>query len=124
MNQQQIEIYQSQDGAPRVEVRFEQDTLWLSQVKMAQLFDKDVRTINEHVKNIYSEHELVASEATIRKFRIVRQEGSRQVQRDIDHYNLDMVISVGYRVNSQKGTQFRITTSPLPPLNQCKEVFE
>lgn len=108
MEKQQIEIYQTQDGAPQVEVRFEQDTLWLSQAQMAQLFEKDVRTINEHVKNIYSEHELDATEATIRKFRIVRQEGSRQVQREIDHYNLDMVISVGYRVNSIKGTQFRI----------------
>ena len=108
MEKQQIEIYQSQDGAPQVEVCFEQDTLWLSQAQMAQLFDKDVRTINEHVKNIYSEHELEQSEATIRKFRIVRQEGNRQVERDIDHYNLDMVISVGYRVNSRKGTQFRI----------------
>ena len=108
MEKQQIEIYQSQDGAPQVEVCFEQDTLWLSQAQMAKLFDKDVRTINEHVKNIYSEHELEQSEATIRKFRIVRQEGNRQVERDIDHYNLDMVISVGYRVNSRKGTQFRI----------------
>jgi len=108
MEKQQIEIYQSQDGAPQVEVRFERDTLWLSQAQMAQLFDKDVRTINEHIKNIYSEQELESSESTIRKFRIVRQEGNRQVQRDIDHYNLDMVISVGYRVNSKKGTQFRI----------------
>jgi len=108
MEKQQIEIYQSQDGAPQVQVRFEQETLWLSQAQMAQLFDKDVRTINEHVKNIYSERELESSEATIRKFRIVRQEGGRQVQREIDHYNLDMVISVGYRVNSKKGTQFRI----------------
>ena len=108
MEKQQIEIYQSQDGSAQVEVRFEQDTLWLSQAQMAQLFDKDVRTINEHVKNIYSEHELESSEATIRKFRMVRQEGSRQVQRNIDHYNLDMVISVGYRVSSKKGTQFRI----------------
>lgn len=108
MEKQQIEIYQSQDGTAQVEVRFEQDTLWLSQAQMAQLFDKDVRTINEHVKNVYSEQELESSEATTRKFRIVRQEGSRQVQRDIDHYNLDMVISVGYRVSSRKGTQFRI----------------
>ena len=108
MKNKQIEIYQSQDGAPQVEVHFEQDTLWLSQAQMAHLFDKDVRTINEHVKNIYSEQELDSSNATIRKFRIVRQEGSRHVQRDIDHYNLDMVISVGYRVNSKKGTQFRI----------------
>ncbi len=103
-----IEIYQSPDGQAHIDVRFEQDTLWLSQVQMAELFDKDVRTINEHIKNIYKEQELIEDETTIRKFRIVRQEGGRQVKRDIDHYNLDMIISVGYRVNSKKGTQFRI----------------
>lgn len=108
MTEQKIVIYQAEDGASRVDVRFDQDTLWLSQAQMAELFDKDVRTINEHVKNIYKEQELVVSEATIRKFRIVRQEGAREVQREIDHYSLDMIISVGYRVNSRKGTQFRI----------------
>jgi hypothetical protein len=108
MDKQQVEIFQSDDGQAQVEVRFEQETLWLSQLQMAELFDKDVRTVNEHIKNIYSEQELISSEATIRKFRIVRQEGSRQVKREIDHYNLDMIISVGYRVNSKKGTQFRI----------------
>jgi len=108
MKNKQIEIVQYEDGQAQVEVRFEKETLWLSQAQMAELFDKDVRTINEHVKNIYKEQELIESEATIRKFRIVRQEGSRQVNREIDHYNLDMVISVGYRVNSIKGTQFRI----------------
>ncbi len=71
MGKQQIEIYQSQDGTAQVDVRFERETLWLSQAKMVQLFGKDVRIINEHVKNIYSEHELESSEATIRKFRIV-----------------------------------------------------
>jgi len=107
-NNNPIQIYVAEDGQTQIDVRFEQDTIWLSQVQMSELFDKDVRTINEHVKNIYKEEELVQSEATIRKFRIVRQEGSRQVRREIDHYNLDMVISVGYRVNSRKGTQFRI----------------
>jgi len=108
MTNKHIEIVQYADGQAQVEVRLEKETLWLTQAQMAELFDKDVRTINEHVKNIYAEQELIETEATIRKFRIVRQEGSRQVQRDIDHYNLDMVISVGYRVNSIKGTQFRI----------------
>lgn len=108
MTEQKIEIYQAEDGATQVEVRFDQETLWLSQAQMAELFDKDVRTISEHVKNIFGEQELMDSEATIRKFRMVRQEGARQVQRDIDHFSLDMIISVGYRVSSKKGTQFRI----------------
>ena len=72
MKNKQIEIFQSEDGQTQVEVCFEQDTLWFSQAQMAELFDKDVRTINEHVKNIYSEQELEPSEATIRKLRIVR----------------------------------------------------
>jgi len=99
-------LYQTQDGHTRVECRFEAETLWLSQALMAELFDRDVRTINEHLKSIYSEGEL-APEATIRKFRIVRQEGARQVNRQIDHYNLDAILAVGYRVRSPRGTQFR-----------------
>lgn len=103
----QIEIYQTADGQTQIEVRLEDDTVWLTQKQMAELFDKDVRTINEHIQNIFVDNEL-AADRTIRKFRIVRQEGRRQVQREIEHYNLDMAISVGYRVNSKKGTQFRI----------------
>ena len=99
-------LFTSADGQTRVECRFESDTLWLSQAVMAQLYDKDVRTINEHLINIYKEAELVQN-ATIRKFRIVRLEGSRQVTREIDHYNLDAILAVGYRVRSQRGTQFR-----------------
>ncbi len=103
----QIEIYQSADGEAQIEVRLVDESVWLTQRQMAELFGKDVRTINEHIKNIFSDNEL-AEEATIRKFRIVRQEGARQVRREVEHYNLDMAISVGYRVNSKKGTQFRI----------------
>ena len=103
----QIEMYQTADGQTEINVRLEGETVWLSQKQMAELFGKDVRTINEHVKNIFLENELPAV-PTIRNFRIVQQEGKRQVQRSIEHYNLDMVISVGYRVNSKKGTQFRI----------------
>ena len=102
-----IIIYQSADGSIATEVRLEGDTVWLSQRQMAELFDKDVRTINEHVINAFEEGEL-AREATIRNFRIVRQEGQRQVEREIEHYNLDVIISVGYRVKSKQGTQFRI----------------
>ncbi|OGS93396.1 MAG: hypothetical protein A2061_08480 [Gallionellales bacterium GWA2_59_43] len=102
-----IVIYQSADGSIATEVRLEGDTVWLSQKQMADLFDKDVRTINEHIINVFEEGEL-EREATIRNFRIVRQEGQRQVVREIEHYNLDVIISVGYRVKSRQGTQFRI----------------
>lgn len=100
-----IEIYQNTEGI-WIEVQFDQETIWLSQLQMADLFSKDVRTINEHVKTVYKTGEL-EQDQTIRKFRIVRREGKRQVKRTIDYYNLDMIISVGYRVNSKRGTQFR-----------------
>ena len=105
-NQNLIEIYQAQDGTTQVEVRFENDTVWLSQAQMAMLFGKDIRTINEHITNIFDDEEL-EKEPTIRKFRIVRQEGKRQVNREIEHYDLDMIISVGYRVKSKQGISFR-----------------
>ena len=108
--QDQITIYQSTDGSVQLEVTLDQDTVWLTQRQLSSLFDKDVRTINEHIRNVLAEQEL-AAEATIRKFRIVQQEGERKVNREIEHYNLDMIISVGYRVNSKKGTQFRIWAS-------------
>jgi hypothetical protein len=101
-----IEIYKTPDNQTEILVQFEKDTIWLSQLQMAELFDKDVRTINEHIKNIYITEELI-SDSTIRNFRIVRQEGKRNVKRNIEHYNLDMIISVGYRVNSKRGVQFR-----------------
>jgi death-on-curing family protein len=91
----------------RVEVRLEAETVWLTQKQMADLFQKDIRTINEHIINIYKEKEL-QKKATIRKFRIVQKEGKRKVSRNVDFYNLDMILSVGYRVNSKRGTQFRI----------------
>ena len=91
-----------------MEVRLDADreTVWLTQRQMADLFDKDVRTVNEHLQNVFAECEL-EREATIRDFRIVRQEGNRQVTRAIEHYNLDVIISVGYRVKSHQGTRFR-----------------
>ena len=109
MNQStgQIAIYQSADGSIATEVRLEGETVWLSQKQMADLFDKNVPNINEHISNVFAEGELEPS-ATVRKFRIVRQEGQRQVEREIEHYNLDVIISVGYRVKSKQGTQFRI----------------
>lgn len=106
MTNQQIQIFTSQDGEAQLEVALDRDTVWLNQAQMADLFAKDVRTVSEHIGNVYSEGEL-EREATVRKSRIVRQEGVRQVRREIDHYNLDVIISVGYRVKSQRGVQFR-----------------
>jgi hypothetical protein len=100
-------IYATADGTVRVEVIYQDETFWLSQRRMAELFGVDVRTVSEHLGNIYASGELTP-EATIRKSRTVRREGSRDVSRLIDLYNLDAVISVGYRVNSRQATQFRI----------------
>nr|WP_134606736.1 virulence RhuM family protein [Pseudomonas aeruginosa] len=99
-------IFTGQAGEQSIEARYEDETLWLSQKLMAELFGVDVRTVSEHLKNIFASHEL-APEATIRKFRIVQQEGQREVSRAVDFYNLDAIISVGYRVNSLRATQFR-----------------
>ena len=103
----QILLYQTEDGHTRIEVQFKGETVWLTQEQMAVLFGKGRSTITEHISNVYEEGELEQS-STCRKFRQVRQEGSREVEREIDYYNLDVVISVGYRVKSHRGTQFRI----------------
>lgn len=100
-------LYASEDGELKIDVRLLDETVWLTQKQMAEMFQKDVRTINEHLKNIYEENELDEF-LTIRNFRIVQQEGTRMVERDVNHYNLDVIISVGYRVKSHRGTQFRI----------------
>lgn len=102
----EIILYQTEDGSTRVQCRFENETVWLTQALLAELFEKDVRTINEHLVNIFDEGEL-RWEATIRKFRIVRIEGKREVSREIEHYNLDAILAVGFRVRSHRGTQFR-----------------
>lgn len=97
-------LYETEDGRTRVECRFLDDSIWLTQALMADLFQVTVATINEHLKTLYADREL-ASEATIRKFLIVRLEGSRQVRRQIDHYNLDAILAVGYRVRSVRGAR-------------------
>lgn len=94
------------DQKDSVEMRYEDENIWLTQKMMAALYDVDVRTINEHIKKIYADSELTP-EATIRKFRIVQAEGERQVQRTINHYNLQMIIAVGFKVNSERAVQFR-----------------
>ena len=101
-----VVLYQTEDGRASVRCRFEGETVWLTQALLAELFQKDVRTINEHLVNIYAEGELDRA-ATIRSFRIVRTEGSRQVAREIEHYSLPVILAVGYRVRSPRGTQFR-----------------
>jgi death-on-curing family protein len=102
----EIIIYQSPDNRATVEVKFQQETVWLNQKQMADLFDKDSDTVGLHLKNIFADGELDES-ATTEFFSVVQQEGSRSVKRDIKFYNLDAIISVGYRVNSKRGTQFR-----------------
>jgi len=102
-----ILLYTDNNGKVKIDVIYEEESFWLSQKKMAELFDVSVPTINEHLQNIFKTDELVES-ATIRKFRIVQREGSRDVNREIDFYNLDVIIAVGYRVNSHRATQFRI----------------
>lgn len=89
-----------------IEMRYENENIWLTQKMMASLYDVDVRTINDHIKKIYSDSELEQS-ATIRKYRIVQMEGSRQVAREVNHYNLQMIISVGFKVNNERAVQFR-----------------
>lgn len=106
-NNDQMLIYQSEDGSIKIDVRFEQDTVWLTLEQMSTLFGRDKSTISRHIKNVFEEGEL-ATVATVAKFATVQVEGDRTVQRNIDYYNLDVIISVGYRVKSQQGTQFRI----------------
>lgn len=102
----EVILYPTEDGRSRVECRFAGETVWLTQALMAELFGKDVRTINEHLQNLFEEEELDPG-ATIRKFRIVRIEGGRDVARLLEHYSLDAILAVGYRVRSPRGVQFR-----------------
>ena len=103
----EIILYTTPNGVAKVEVYFQNESFWLSQRRMAELFDVEVNTINYHLKEIYQSGELEEG-ATIRKFRIVQNEGGRSVTREVDYYNLDAIIAVGYRVNSLRATQFRI----------------
>jgi prophage maintenance system killer protein len=106
MKQDQIVIYQTEDGQTQIDVRLENETVWLTQTQMAQLFKSSRTNVLEHIQHIYEVEEL-EKEATCRNFRQVRQEGKRMVNRTMTMYNLDMIISVGYRVNSKRGVKFR-----------------
>lgn len=102
----ELVLYTSEDGLAHVQLRAIAGTAWLPQRGIAELFGKDVRTINEHIQNVITEGE-VDPRATIRKFRIVQSEGNREVAREVEHYNLDVILAVGYRVRSPRGVQFR-----------------
>lgn len=103
----EIVLYQSGELAEHIEVKMDGETVWLTLNQIAELFDRDKSVISRHLRNIYKEGELT-QEATVAKYATVQMEADRMVQRDIDYYNLDAIISVGYRVNSKQGTQFRI----------------
>ncbi len=106
-NNQHIVIFRTDDGKISVDARFTEETVWLSLDQLATLFERDKSTISRHIKNVFEDKEL-SEEATVAKFATVQNEGDRNVERQIEFYNLDVIISVGYRVKSQRGTQFRI----------------
>lgn len=106
MDKGQILLYQTPDGESKIEVRLENDNVWLSAVQMAELFQRNKSTISRHIKNVLDEGEL-DEKTTVAFFATVQKEGERTVERNIAYYNLDVIISVGYRVHSQRGVQFR-----------------
>ncbi|MDP2863109.1 MAG: RhuM family protein [Desulfobacterales bacterium] len=103
----EIILYQSEDGHTRIEVKFKGETAWLSLNQMAELFQRDKSVISKHIRNVFAEGELT-EDSTVAKLATVQKEGSREVSREIEFYNLEVIISVGYRVKSHRGTQFRI----------------
>ena len=107
MDKGQFLLYQTPDGESKIEVKLQDDTVWLSLDQMAELFQRNKSTISRHIKNVLEEGELLA-DSTIANFATVQNEGTRKVERVIAYYNLDMIISVGYRVHSYRGVQFRI----------------
>ena len=102
----EILIYKAKDGSQQLEVKLEEDTLWLTQAQIVSLFQTTKSNISEHTKHVFDEGELDPDQ-TVRKFRTVRTEGKKQVSRELEHFNLDLILSIGYRVNSKRGTQFR-----------------
>jgi hypothetical protein len=104
--QSSIILYQTEDGRTRVECRFENETIWLTQALIAELFQTSIPNVNIHLKSIYDEGELELG-ATIKSYLIVRSEGGREVSREVLHYSLAAILAVGYRVRSSRGTQFR-----------------
>jgi hypothetical protein len=106
-NKGEIIIYKAEDGHSQLDVRLEQETIWLTLNQISSLFNKDKSVVSRHIKNIYTEKELVRK-PTVAFFATVQKEGKRTITRNVEYFNLDLIISVGYRVNSKRGTQFRI----------------
>ncbi len=102
----EIVIYKTEDDNTEIAVQFDGDTVWLTQAQIVELFQSSKANISEHIKSIFTLGEL-EQDATVRKFRTVRQEGKRMVARSLEHFNLDVIISIGYRVNTKRGIQFR-----------------
>lgn len=102
----EILMYQTEDGQTKIEVRMEDETVWLSLNQMAEFFQRDKSVISRHIKNVCEEGELEPS-TTVANFATVQKEGDRRVERNVDYYNLDVIISVGYRIKSHRGTQGR-----------------
>jgi len=107
MDKGEIILYQSDDKSTQLEVRIDEETVWLTQAQLVELFSSTKQNISLHINNIFKEGELIPS-STVKEYLTVQMEGARRVQRKITGYNLDVIISVGYRVKSQRGTQFRI----------------
>ena len=106
MKANKVIIYTTNDGKTKIDVKLEEETLWLTQAQMCELYQTSKSNVSEHIKHIFEEEELT-KEATVRKFRIVQMEGSRNVEREVEHYNLDMIIALGYRIRSIIATRFR-----------------
>lgn len=107
MNNSEIKIYKASDGKTEIQVKLDNDTVWLSLMQLTELFQRDKSVISRHINNVFKENELNI-EATVANFATVQSEGGRDVERNIEFFNLDVIISVGYRIKSQRGTQFRI----------------
>ena len=106
MDKNEIILYETADHAVKLSVNTDGETVWLNRAQLAELFDRDIKTIGKHINNALKE-ELAGDTATVAKFATVQTEGEREVTRDIEYYNLDVIISVGYRVKSQRGVEFR-----------------
>ena len=106
MTENKVIIYTANDGTTKIDVKLEEETLWLTQAQMCELYQTSKSNVSEHIKHIFEEGELI-KEATVRKFRTVQQEGSRSVEREVEYYNLDMIIALGYRVRSLIATRLR-----------------
>jgi hypothetical protein len=102
----EVIIYEGDNGVPKIEVRLENETIWLTQTQLAELFNTTKQNVSLHIKNIFEDGELT-EEATVKEYLIVQKEGNRDVSRRVEHYNLDLIISVGYRVKSKIATHFR-----------------